>query len=171
MRTANKIKNSIKRCRADGVSVIAGILSVFSVGLLSRLLSGNPLYMLRFCNLGNSIPKAWVFTVIWSVWYIALGFCFGFVLGSRRIGSDIPKYKGSMWFVIMLIFNAVWYPLFFKSGTVFLALVDILIIILFCFLCMVEYIKVYKIMGIVFLLHLVWLMWCFFINLKVFLSI
>ncbi len=171
MRLKNKILCSLKQVKADGKTVIIGTVMVFLAGILSRILSGSPIYMLRLCGLIGKIPKAWVFTLIWSLWYLILGFLFGFVLGSRRVGREVPKYKGSLWFVCMMLFNIVWYPLFFKSGTVSLALVDLAIIILFCFLCSVEYYKVYKIAGILLSIHLIWLLWCFYINLKVFLSI
>lgn len=163
--------SACSRNKADGKTVITGIAIVLLAGVLARLLSGSPLYMLRLTGIRNCVPKAWVFTLIWTVWYIALGFSFGFILGSRSPGKEICKYKGSLWFVCMMIFNIIWYPLFFKAGTVFIALMDSLLIILFCLLTALQYFKISRVIGVIFALHLAWLLWCFAINLKVFLSI
>lgn len=166
-----RILSSCHRARADGRVILASIVIILFFGILSRVLSGSPLYMLRLTGLNNNIPKAWVFTCIWTLWYILLGFSFGFILGCKRPGKDIHKFKGSLWFVCMMIFNVVWYPLFFRAGAVFIALADIAIIILFCFFTFVEYLKVNRAIGLVFFCHLVWLVWCFSINLRAFLSI
>ncbi|MEE0969723.1 MAG: TspO/MBR family protein, partial [Clostridia bacterium] len=171
MKIKNRIFSCFKRAKTDGRAVIIGIIIVFFAGVLSRLLSGSPIYMLRFCGLWNKVPKAWVFTLIWSFWYIFLGFCFGFVLGSKPIGREVSKYKGSLWFVIMLVFNVIWYPLFFKAGAIFIALIDVIVIMLFCFLCAVEYFKVYRAIGVCIFLHFAWLIWCFFMNAAAFFRI
>ena len=163
--------SSCQRSRADGRIIFASIAIILFFGILSRVLSGSPLYMLRLTGVKNQIPRAWVFTCIWTLWYILLGFSFGFILGSKRPGKDVCKFKGSLLFVCMMIFNIVWYPLFFRAGAVFIALADIVIIMLFCFLTTVEYFKVNKAIGFILLAHLVWLVRCFMINLKAFLSI
>ncbi|MBQ8207331.1 MAG: tryptophan-rich sensory protein [Clostridia bacterium] len=170
-RIKKKLISSCRRVKTDGKTVIAGTAIVLLAGLLSRFLSGSPLYMLRLTGLWNNIPRAWFFTIVWTLWYILLGFSFGFILGSKTVGKELCKYKGSLWFVTMMVFNIVWYPLFFKAGAVFLALIDIALIIFFCFLAAIEYIKVYKPIGFIFFAHIAWLIWCFFINMRAFLSI
>ncbi len=170
-RFKRKIISSCKRSRADGRIILASIAIVLFFGILSRVLSGSPLYMLRLTGLKNQIPRAWIFTCIWTLWYIVLGFSFGFILGNKKAGKDIYKFKGSLWFVCMMVFNVVWYPLFFRAGAVFIALVDIVIIAIFCFLTALEYFKINKVTGFVLIYHLIWLVRCFVINLKVFLSI
>ena len=169
------LKRKLKKCcrsiQTDGRTVIAGIIIVLFAGILVRLLSGSPIFMLRVCGLWGSIPKIWFFTAMWTMWYIVLGFCFGFILGTKNPGKGLCKYKGSFWFVIMMIFNIVWYPLFFKAGAIFLSLADILIIIFFCLLCAFEYFKIQKAVGCIMLLHLLWLLWCFILNVKALLSI
>ena len=167
----NKILVSCRRAKTDGRAVIAGIAIVLLAGILSRVLSGSPLYMLRLTGLWHKVPRSWVFVLIWTFWYALLGFIFGFVLGSRQTGKEVHKYKGSLWFVIMLVFNFIWYPLFFKAGTVFLALVDSALILFFCVLAALEYYKVYKIFGIGLICHAIWLVWCLVMNFSAFLSI
>ncbi|MBE6538809.1 MAG: tryptophan-rich sensory protein [Ruminococcaceae bacterium] len=167
----NKLLASCCKLKTDGKTVIAGTVSVLIAGLLSRFLSGSPIYILRFTGLWHKVPPLWFFSLIWTLWYILLGFCFGFILGSRPIGKDVFKYKGSLWFVIMMIFNIVWYPLFFKAGAFFLALVDAGLIIFFALLTAFEYYKIHKIVGCLIFIHIFWLVWCLGINLRVFFSI
>ncbi len=166
-----KLKKSCRNIQTDGRAVIAGIIIILFAGILVRLLSGSPVIMLRVTGLWGKIPKIWFFTVTWTFWYILLGFSFGFILGTKAPGKSIYKYKGSFWFVIMMIFNIIWYPLFFKAGAMFLALTDILLIIVFCILCGLEYFKIQKIIGCIMLLHVLWLIWCFILNVKALLSI
>lgn len=170
-RCKNKILFSLKKIRTDGRCVIISTAVVLLAGMLSRLLSVSPIYMLRITGLWHKIPPTWFFVLLWTVWYGILGFCFGMVIGSSQMGRDLNKYKGSLWFVLMMVFNIIWYPLFFKAGTFFLALIDLAIIIFFCFCAAVEYFKFFKIIGIVFFIHLFWLIWCFCINFTVFLRI
>ncbi len=166
-----QILSSCKKSRADGRVIIASITIVLFFGILSRVLSGNPIYMLRLTGLKNQIPRTWIFSLIWTFWYIVLGFSFGFILGSKKAGKDIYKFKGSLWFVCMMIFNVVWYPLFFRAGAVFIALVDIVIIALFCLLTAKEYYKINRFIGFMLFCHLAWLVRCFAINLHAFLNI
>ncbi len=170
-RLKKRIVSQCRRTRSDGRVILASIVIILFFGILSRALSGSPLYMLRLAGLKDHIPKTWVFTCIWILWYILLGFSFGFILGSKRPGKDINKFKGSLWFVCMMIFNVVWYPLFFRAHAVFIALADIAVIILFCFLTAIEYYKVNRVIGFVLFGHLIWLVRCFMINFRVFLSI
>ena len=168
---SKRILSSCSRARADARIIIASVVIILFFGILSRALSGSPLYMLRLTGLKNQIPRAWVFTLIWTLWYIILGFSFGFILGCKKAGKDIYRFKGSLWFVCMMVFNIVWYPLFFRAGAVFIALADIAIIAFFCFLTAIEYYKVNKFIGFLIFSHLVWLVRCFTINLQAFLSI
>ena len=166
-----RIMSSCYRARADGRIILVSIIIILFFGILSRALSGSPLYMLRLTGIKNHIPRVWVFTCIWTLWYILLGFSFGFVLSSKKTGMDIYKFKGSLWFVCMMIFNVLWYPLFFRAGAVFIALADIAIIILFCFFTAIEYFRVNKAIGVVLFCHLAWLAHCFSLNLRAFISI
>ncbi len=171
MRFTKKCAVSIKSCYVNGKAVVLGIVIVLFCGILSRILSGSPVYMLRLTSLYGKIPKSWFFILWWTIWYIALGFCFGFALGTSKVTKTVCKYKGSLWFVIMMVFNIIWYPLFFKAGTVFLALADAALIIFFCLLSSIEYLKLNKLIGTIMFAHLGWLIWCFLINLKAFLCI
>lgn len=170
-RFKKKILSSCRKSRADIRVIIASIVIVLFFAFLSRILSGSPIYMLRFIGMKNQIPRAWVFSCIWTFWYIILGFSFGFVLSCKKAGKDVYKFKGSLWFVCMMIFNIVWYPLFFRAGAIFISLADIVIIALFCLLTAKEYYKINKAIGIALFCHLVWLVHCFVINFRVFLNI
>ncbi|MBQ8005714.1 MAG: tryptophan-rich sensory protein [Clostridia bacterium] len=163
--------NLCSRVKTDGRAVIAGTAIVLAFGLLSRFLSGSPLYMLRLTGISGKIPGVWFFSLVWCLWYAFLGFSFGFVLGSHCPGRAVHKYKGSLWFVLMLVFNLVWYPLFFRAGAIFTSLVDAAIILLFCVLTALEYYKVCKGIGILMFCHGFWLFWCLTINCIAFFSI
>lgn len=154
----------IRPCRIDGRAVITGTVTVFISGIIVRLLSGSPLPMLRISGLHGRIPPVWFFSLIWLFWYAFIGFIFGCVLGDKNHCSEVHKYKGCFWFVIMMLFNLVWYPLFFGAGAFFLALADLALILFFAVLSGIEFFKVKKEFGICIFMHVLWLAYCFTIN-------
>lgn len=154
----------------DGRPVVAGIACVTFAGLLSRFLSGSPYRMLCLVGIRRSLPPIWVFSLAWLLSYVLLGFCFGAALGSRTLGREIHKYKGSFFFVIMMVFNIIWYPLFFKAGAVFLSLVDSAFVLIFCLLAALEYHRLRRCVGVCMFVHLAWIIYCFALNMSIFLK-
>lgn len=159
------------RMRSDKRTVVIGTVLVFISGLISRLLSGSPLRMLHITGARAIVPPVWLFMLVWLAWYLLLGFCFGFILGSEPVGKSVHKYKGCFWFIVMMIFNVLWYPLFFKAGMIFLALIDLAFILVFCVLTFLEYRRIHKTVGLILFLHMIWLIFCLCINIRIFIHI
>lgn len=151
-------------CRSNGRSIIIGIIIVSFCGILSRLLSCPPMRTIHILGLKGSIPPTWIMILIWMIWYILLGVCCGSVLGCRMRSKEVYKYKGSMFFVIMMVFNIIWYPMFFSANAIFLAFWDIVIMLFFCLLTAFSYMKVYLFAGACMFIHCVWLLYCLIIN-------
>ena len=103
-------------------------------------------------------------SVLWTVWYALVGFCLGAVLSCRVHGKQVHVYKGSMYLIVALVFNLVWYPLFFGGNAFFLAFWNCLIIIFFTLMAAVEYLKVYVFAGVCMFMHVVWLVYCAVLN-------
>ena len=160
-----------RHCEINGIAIIVSIFTFLFIGILVRALSGSPLYMMRLSDIHDILPPIWVFILVWSIWYVLLGFCFGFVIGGSFPGRRTEKFKGSLCLVVMMVFNYIWYPLFFSAKTPFLALADILIIAFFCFLTFLEYRKISKLIAFIILVHFLWIIWCFSLNFKIFIGI
>ncbi len=161
---ARRLKRAFGGCRINGKTVLICIFTVLFFGLLSRFLSAPPYLTLRMIGLEGVSPPPWVMSVIWTLWYAAIGFCLGAVLSCHTPGKQVYVYKGSMYLIVSLVFNLVWYPLFFGGHAVFLAFWNCLVIILFTFFAALEYIKVYFFAGLCMFIHIAWLIYCAVLN-------
>ena len=69
-------------------------------------------------------PPRWVFPVVWTILYISMGVSLFFYL--RDIDYKIAEGKeGIIIFGIQLLFNLLWYPLFFWNKMISAGLVII----------------------------------------------
>ena len=159
-----RIKRAFGPCRLNGKIVLTCVFCVLFFGLLSRFLSRPPYLMLRLLGLNRIFPPPFLMSVLWTVWYALVGFCLGAVLSCRVHGKQVHVYKGSMYLIVALVFNLVWYPLFFGGNAFFLAFWNCLIIIFFTLMAALEYLKVYVFAGVCMFMHVVWLVYCAVLN-------
>ena len=157
----------VRPCFFDGKTVAAGVFVVLFAGILSRLLSGSPVPLLRIFGLYGRIPRSWFFCVAWLFWYALIGLCLGCLLGERGRCCEVHRYKACLFLVVMLIFNVIWYPLFFRAAAFFLALIDIAVMLLFAFLAWLELLRVKRMYSTCIFIHIIWLIFCFVLNLCV----
>ena len=74
----------------------------------------------------NFTPPDWIFGPVWTILYLIMAISF-FLVWNR--GLDFPKVKLSlMYFLIQLIMNAIWTPLFFGFHMILFAFIDITIL-------------------------------------------
>ncbi len=158
----NNILREIKEsfCPLTLICIAASVL----LGFLSRCLSESPIYLIGLLRIRGSIPSMWLMTVIWVIFYALIGFSFGAAISKRCYGVSIHKYRGGMFFAIMMIFNVVWYPMFFSSHLFFLCLLDIALMIFFTVIAAIEFFKVNKISAFILVFYLPWLIYCLFLN-------
>ncbi len=157
-----RIKDSINRIRYEmhcidlKMAVICGICVLIG-GIVSFCIGGSPTYLLRMLKMPAGLPTRWFFKVSWTLFYFLLGAAFGTVLVCKERCKQIHKYQGNMFFVIMCVFNYIWYPLFFGAEAVFLALVACVAMVILDYFVMRNYFKVNFLCGCIAFLHMVWL--------------
>jgi translocator protein len=76
-------------------------------------------------------PPSWVFGPVWTILYLMMGFGFGMLLRSKH-----KNFIVIILFIVQMLFNLIWTPLFFYYQQIDLALLDIIILwcLLFLFL-------------------------------------
>lgn len=107
-----------------GLTAAVLILALgFGAGLLSGSGTGNAWF--------DALPKpwfmppGWVFPIVWTTLYVLMGFALGEVLAA----PPSPARRGAITlFVLQLLLNLVWPPIFFAAHRVALALGVILIL-------------------------------------------
>ena len=129
-----RIKNIWQRICADLRRINIRTTLIFAIavlvgGILVSIFGGNRgLYSVIIRP--AFAPPAFVFAIVWTILYFLIGAAAGAVFGFEDKCLEAVKYKGLFLFVLMLFFNYIWYPLFFGGGMFFIALLDILVMII-----------------------------------------
>lgn len=107
-------------------------------------------------------PPAWVFTPAWIFLYITiLAALLIFTTKRTREG----KIKGYVFFIIQLLLNLAWSPVFFVLQNPALALVVILLMDLFVVLTIKEFYKISKFAAYILIPYLIWILFATYLNL------
>ena len=106
-------------------------------------------------------PPAWIFTPIWIILYLTL--FISLILYSVTITSK-NKMNGYVYFIVHMIFNLLWSPVFFYLHKIDIALVIVFIMIFTAVLMIIQYFRVSKSAGFILLPYFAWLIFAAFLN-------
>lgn len=146
--------------------VIAGALIILLCGILSAFAGGST-EGYRELNKPFLAPPAFVFPIVWTVIYILIGGAAGAVACSCSRATEGDKYRGLLFFIIMMVFNFIWSPLFFGAGAYFAAFAAIIMMIILTFFTAVFFSRIYKISAAAMVIYLVWLFFAAYLNFAV----
>ena len=111
--------------------VLISAATTLFTGVLSFSCVGYPRIYKKLILPGFA-PSPFVFAVVWSLVFIALGALSGAILGSRCLASVPYKRAGLFFYYAAMLVVYLWYPVFFGAKAFFLALLLIpLMMILF----------------------------------------
>lgn len=159
--------NMEMECSRPMLMLLVGIMMV-SGGILVRFFVGSPYLTLVALNIADLIPPVWLMTLLWTVSFFMIGCSAGFVLGYRRGGCEVDKYKGGMIFVLLAVLELCWYPTLFGAGFVFLSVLESILILCLSVGVTLCFYRVSKFAGMLFLLHDIWLIYMLILNFAVF---
>lgn len=163
-RFISKIRSEISRI--DIRCVIAGAVITLLMGFVSTLISRSPGFRLMFKMLEKppATPPSFVFPIVWTVLYILIGGAAGAVACSCEKAMYGEKWRGLLFYIIMLVFNFIWSPLFFGMGAFFAAFLAILIMILTTIITISAFSRIYFVSAAAMTLYLVWLIFAAYLN-------
>ena len=153
-------------CRIDVRCVIAGAVIVLLCGFLSALAGGSAADYSEL-ELPHGAPPGFVFGIVWTFLYIIIGGAAGAVACCRERSCEQDKYKGLLFFIIMMVFNFIWYPLFFGAEAFFAAFIAIIVMIITSFFAMCSFFRVYIVCGAAMAVYIAWLFFAAYLNLAV----
>lgn len=146
----------------SALSLIAWIVALLLVsGLIGRMTTPNidPWYI--HLNKSALNPPGYVFGMAWSVLYILIAIS-GWLLWQKK---DLPELKGlKTAFIIQLILNWCWTPLFFELHLMGLSLAIIGAIIILGAYILIRAHKNIKPVTWLMLPYWVWLLFAFYLN-------
>tara|TARA_B100000424_G_C22729856_1_gene395814 strand:+ start:88 stop:471 length:384 start_codon:yes stop_codon:yes gene_type:complete len=99
-------------------------------------------------------PPSWVFGVIWPILYILMFISFLLVYLSKKC---FPYCNAITLFLLQLFFNIIWTSLFFKLKKPFIALLDLIFIIIFTIYTFFEFKKINIIASLLLIPYILWL--------------
>ena len=153
-------------CSINMRCVLIGALAVLFCGILSAFAGGST-SSYRELELPALAPPAFVFPIVWTVLYILIGGAAGAIACACGRAYESDKYRGMLFFVIMMVFNFIWSPLFFGAGAYFAAFVAILMMIILTFFIIYYFGRIYKSAAAVMVIYLLWLFFAAYLNLAV----
>ena len=105
-------------------------------------------------------PPAWIFAPVWSFLYLTIAF--SFVLYFLK--KDENKGLGYLYFLVQMILNLIWTPLFFGTKNILLALIVIILMDVFIILTIKKFYEVRKFAGLILIPYLIWTLFATYLN-------
>lgn len=144
------------------VTVPAIVFLGFLSGVMANSGYGNRWF--AALHLPALMPPGWVFATAWTILYILMGLALAIVLharGAQGRGAAIGL------FLVQLLLNLAWSPLFFRAHQVGAALGLILVLTLLVALTLLMFWRIRRLAGALLLPYLVWLVFASFLNYEV----
>ena len=100
-------------------------------------------------------PPNWIFAPVWTTLYILMGIAAGLIW--NEINSKEKQVKqGLKFFVIQLALNALWSYLFFGLQNVFLAAIEVILLLLMIYETFIKFKPINKNAGYLLLPYIAW---------------
>ena len=172
-----KLQNGKKRCSVCSLRselsrirlpyLIGGAVIVLLGGFCSSLCGSGTMMFRRMFETPSFTPPGFLFPIVWTVLYLLIGAAAGSALSIREPCAGDDKTRGILLFAVMIIFNYVWYPLFFCSFSFFAALIDIAAMIVLTYFIFIYFRRFCRICALAFIPYFLWLVFAFILNLAV----
>lgn len=155
--------------RIDQRCVLIGAGIVLLLGFISALLSRSPgfRFVYRVLRKPPGSPPAFIFPIVWTLLYALTGGAAGAVVCSCEKAMNGEKLRGMLFFVIGLIFNLIWSPLFFGMGAFFAAFLAIIMMIVATVFTISAFSRIWFVSAAAMCVYLVWLIYAAYLNLGV----
>ena len=110
------------------------------------------------------MPPGWLFGVAWTILYILMGLALAIVLHARGAKGRGPAI---VLFLVQLVMNLAWSPLFFRAHQVGSALMLILALIVVVAITIWLFARIRRVAGLLLLPYLAWLAFASFLNYEI----
>ena len=167
-----KVRDIETECDSDGEDMtknqkLLGICVI--IPLLTGILSGwlSRTSMETYNGLAKPFlsPPAWVFPVVWTLLYIAMGVASYLVIQNGTTNAE----RAIMLYIAQLVFNFCWPLIFFNLEWYFVAFLWLLVLWGLILAMYIEFDKINKKAGWLILPYLAWVTFAAYLNFAVFL--
>lgn len=134
-----------------------------AIGSFATLSEINNWY--QFINKPFFNPPNWIFGPVWTTLFLLMGFSFYLILIIPDNKKNIKlKEKAIFIFLCQLFLNTIWSFLFFKYKLLFLAFLEILILLIFVILNIYYFSKLNKLASILLIPYFLWVSFASILN-------
>ena len=109
-------------------------------------------------------PPAWIFSPVWIVFYALL--LVSVILYSLTLTSK-KKLGGYICFIVHMVFNLLWSPVFFLLHRIDIALFIIFIMLFSAVLMIICFFRVSKLSGLILFPYFLWLIFAAYLNYQI----
>ena len=113
-------------------------------------------------NKPPGVPPSWVFGPVWTVLYAMIGL--SLALFWHRVEADKNKRIALIWFVIQMVLNLAWTPLFFGAHWPGIALLVILALWGCIFVTLILFRRRDRFAGRLLIPYLIWVSYASYLN-------
>ncbi len=161
----NKIISTVKSelCQMDLRSVIIGAVLTLLIGFLSSLIGGSREAFEEAVK-PKGVPPTFLFPIIWTVLYILIGSAAGAVWSVKDKALQEAKFRSLFSFILMMVFNFIWYPLFFGASAYLSAFLAILAMLILSFFTAFRFWNIFKVCGAAIGVYILWLLYAAYLN-------
>jgi translocator protein len=149
------------------MSILAMILFPLCVtlpGMINGILTANNIKTwYEKLNHPKIRPPNWVFGPVWTILYIMIGVS-GYLIWSLDEGfSGKYSFAWTIYF-IQLLLNHIWTPLFFGIHALFLALIDIVLMLIAIYINIFAFYAIYPLAGLLLIPYACWVSFATYLN-------
>lgn len=114
------------------------------------------------------MPPNWLFVPVWTILYVMMFVSFLIYTTTQNRSS---KMSGYIYFLLQLLLNILWSPVFFVLKNVGLALIIIILLDIFVYLMIRKFYEVSKISTIALYPYFIWILFATYLNLWIFFAL
>lgn len=144
---------------------IIAILLPLAVGGLSALLAGG-MSDFETVNKPPLSPPGWLFPVVWTILYIAMGLASYLVYVSTA--PAFKKNSALLCYGMQLFFNFMWSIIFFRWKLYLFAFIWLLILLALIICTAVKFYKISSIAGYLLIPYILWVSFAAYLNLGIY---
>lgn len=136
---------------------------ILFLGIVSGVVAGSGSDNVWFAGLAKpaAMPPAWIFPVAWTILYILIGLALALIVGAR--GASGRGIAIGL-FLVQLVLNLAWSPVFFGAHKLGLAFAIILLMILATLATTLAFARIRRQAALLMLPYLAWICFAAWLN-------
>lgn len=145
-------------------ALIISLIIPLAVGGLSALLTKNYMNLYETITQPPFAPASWLFPLVWTILYILMGISSYLIV----ISDSISKTEALTLYVISLVLNFIWSPVFFIGQNYLIAFIILVILWYTVFQMIQAFYKIRPLSAILQIPYLIWLTFAGYLNLAIY---